>query len=140
MPKPKKPATGKRGRPSMYSEELAAEICERIASGKSLRKVCEADDMPSISAVTKWLNSKPDFVAQYARARDGQADTYAGEIVEIADTEPDPNKARVRIDARKWVAARLAPKKYGDKIAHTGGDEGDNPIRAVLIDAIGAKG
>ncbi|MBU2052465.1 hypothetical protein KKH13_04650, partial [Patescibacteria group bacterium] len=66
------------------------------------------------------------FFKRYARARDEQADTLADEITYIADTEPDANKARVRVDARKWVAAKLKPKKYGDhqSLAVTDGDGG----------------
>ena len=56
---------------------------------------------------------------QYARARELQAQHYANEIVEIADTDTDANRARVRIDARKWVACKLLPKKYGEKIDHS---------------------
>ncbi len=61
--------------------------------------------------------------AQYARAREEQADFYADEIVTIADTEPDAATARVRVDARKWVASKLKPKRYGDKLALGGADD-----------------
>ena len=66
---------------------------------------------------------------QYARARDQQAATYADDIVNIADTEQDPNKARVRIDARKWHASKLAPKKYGEKLELAG--DPANPLMVV---------
>jgi hypothetical protein len=76
--------------------------------------------------VVKWLNTYPDFNKDYVRAREDQADFHADEIVAIADEEEDPNKARVRIDARKWVAAKMRPKKYGDKVTQevTGADGG----------------
>lgn len=82
--------------------------------------------MPSITTVMKWLAENEKFAEQYARARLAQQDTYADEITFIADTEPDPKRARVRIDARKWHASKLAPKKYGDKITQelTGEDGG----------------
>jgi hypothetical protein len=50
------------------------------------------------------------MAAQYARAREEQAETLVGEIIEIADLEPDTNRARVRIDARKWYASKVLPK------------------------------
>jgi hypothetical protein len=62
------------------------------------------------------------------RARQLQADHFVDEIIEIIDTETDPNRARVRMDGRKWVAAKQAPKKYGDKIDHTHGGDPDNPV------------
>ena len=115
----------KRGRPSIYSQETADRICREIASGASLRAICAAPEMPHIDTVRKWLASgNTEFLAQYARAREEQADYYGDEMVEIADTTDDPQKARLQIDARKWKASKLAPKKYGDKIQHAGHDGG----------------
>lgn len=107
------------GRPSKFSQDLAENICEQIANGKSLRAICAEDDMPSTTTVFKWLNENQEFSDQYARARDRQADHYFEEIVEIADSvEADSAavaKARLQVDARKWTLSKLAPKKYGEK-------------------------
>lgn len=107
------------GRPSKFSQDMAENICEQIANGKSLRSICTEDGMPSATTVFKWLNENQDFSEQYARARDRQADHYFEEIVEIADSvEADSAavaKARLQVDARKWTLSKLAPKKYGEK-------------------------
>lgn len=98
---------------------IMAMACEALANGKSLRQICEAEGMPSRSTVQKWLTEDAGLSDQYARARSLQADHYAEEIIEIADNtsaQSDHNRDRLRIDARKWVAAKLAPKKYGDKL------------------------
>lgn len=112
----------KKQRPK-YTDEMANTICEKIASGASLVRIC-AEVGISYTTVMKWLNDFPAFAEDYTRARENQADFHADEIVAIADEEEDPNKARVRIDARKWVAAKMRPKKYGDKVTqeHTGAD------------------
>jgi hypothetical protein len=107
-------AVAKVGRPSSYTDAVATTICREIALGRSLQQIQRDPGMPSMTSVLRWLDARPEFRTQYARAREQQADYYAAEIVEIADTEEDPNKARVRIDARKWVACKLKPKKYGD--------------------------
>lgn len=107
------------GRPSKYTEELAAEICTRIMNGESLRTICETEGMPRRETVHRWLAENETFSLQYARARDTQADTYADDIVAIADQATDKDSAaaaKVRVDARKWVAAKLKPKRYGDKL------------------------
>ena len=104
------------GRPTKYSKELVANICIKIANGKSLREICRATDMPALSSIFLWLTEYTAFSEQYARAKEEQSELFADEIVEIADNEPDPQRARVKIDARKWVASKLKPKKYGDKI------------------------
>lgn len=110
------------GRPSDYTEELAAAICERLTNGESLSAICREEDMPAISSIYLWMNKRPEFSEMYARAKEDQADTLADQILDIADTEDDPNRARVRVDARKWVAAKLKPRKYSDRqqVDHSG--------------------
>ena len=126
------------GRPSGYSEEIAANICERLAIGESLRSICRDDGMPSVTSVMRWLSVNLAFREQYAHARELQAEYRVDEIVEIADKDEadDPvkvNRARLRIDTRKWAASKLAPKKYGDqaKITHAG--DAENPVALVQI-------
>ncbi|WP_448970276.1 terminase small subunit-like protein [Neisseria sp.] len=110
----------KTGRPSKYSDEMAEKICELIANGMSLRTVCLQEGMPSAVTVCKWLSENQEFSKQYARAREEQAVSFADEIISIADSvEPDSAavaKAKLQIDSRKWLAAKMAPKKYGDKV------------------------
>lgn len=109
-------AKAKIGRPSDFSQECADDICEAIASGVSLREFCSEDSAPNRSTVFRWLEQNEGFRDQYARARESQAETYADEIVDIADEAEDAQLARLQIDARKWAASKLAPKKYGDKV------------------------
>jgi hypothetical protein len=128
------------GRPSDFTPETANEICERLANGESLRKITGVnrdDFMPAETTVRRWLAGSEDwneeFRRQYARARDAQADHYAEAVVDISDEAVadavEVARNRLRMDARKWYASKLAPKKYGDKIAHVGGEEGDAPIK-----------
>jgi hypothetical protein len=104
------------GRPSSYTDAMAEKICDEIAYGRSLQQIQRDPGMPPMQTVMRWLEANEQFRDQYARAREKQADHYAAEIVEIADTEEDPQKARVRIDARKWVASKLRPKAYGERV------------------------
>ena len=111
----------KTGRPSSYTEKLADEICERIADGEALHIMCQEPEMPSAATVYRWLEDNISFRDKYARARSRQADKLAAEIVDIADAVPSKDKgalekARLRMDARKWAASKLAPKKYSDKV------------------------
>lgn len=125
------------GRPSDFTPEVAGAICELLSEGSSLRSICDADDMPSMSTVFRWLAASEEFREQYARARELQADTLFDEILEIADDarndwmerrgEEDAGwvangehiqRSRLRLDARKWMAGKLRPKKYGDKVDH----------------------
>jgi hypothetical protein len=122
------------GRPSDFNLDTATSICTRIIEGESLRSICKDPESPAISTVVNWLARFPEFVALYTHARDNQADTLADDILFIADNEPDPDKARVRIDARKWIAAKLKPRKYGDRAP----DAAQRPERTLqeLEDAI----
>jgi hypothetical protein len=131
-----------------YSPEQVAtakeRVCKEIADGKSLRAICAADDMPSVETVRVWLIDDGEFSVQYARAREEQADYYADEIIDIADAAKDANLARLQIDARKWKASKLQPKKYGDKIDlnHSGAIEHltDEQLESKLAILLGKAG
>jgi len=120
------------GRPSIYSKEIRNSVCTRIAVGESLRSICQSKDLPTIETIRRWLRDKPEFCAQYARARDEQADFYADEMREIADNTNDPAKARLQIDTRKWIASKLKPKKYGDSHLLKHADANGDPLQSVL--------
>ena len=137
-----------KGRPSKYSDSLAEEICGLLAEGQSLAEICRRDDMPARSMVYRWLAANAEFRDRYVRAREAQADRFADEILEIADDSTNDwverrqgeetirvvdhehiQRSRLRVDARKWLMAKLAPKKYGDSVALTGGGGGPLELR-----------
>lgn len=134
------------GRPSTYTQEIADTICERIADGESLRSILRDDNQPASSTVFKWLTENKSFSEQYTRAREAQADVLFDEILNIADdgkndtyTDGDGNvrtnqdviaRSRLRVDARKWMAGKLRPKKYGEKLELAG--DPDRPLNANL--------
>mgnify|MGYP000007485902 CR=1 FL=1 len=121
--------------------------------GDSLRTICKRDGMPSITSVFRWLGDEANqaFRDQYAQAREVQADVLAEQTIDIADdssgdetTDADGNprfnaeyaaRSRLRIDARKWFASKLAPKKYGDKSTV---DVNVNDSIASFIGSLGA--
>jgi hypothetical protein len=123
-PSTKVPA--KIGRPTKYSIDWAERFCDLIAEGRSVAEICARLDMPSQQSVYTWLKQNEDFLERYARAREAQADLFFKECLEIADRGKDGEnesqariqRDRLRVDTRKWMAARLAPKKYGDHISH----------------------
>jgi hypothetical protein len=124
-------------RPTDFTPKIAETICDLIASGLSLREICRKDEFPDFSTVKRWLRKNEEFRAQYAHAREEQADYLVDEIMEIADDGTNDwmkrqgddgqeievanydhiARSRLRVDARKWAASKLAPKKYGDKIS-----------------------
>lgn len=113
---------------STYNQQTADTICERMIEGESLSAICRDKTMPSKSTVMRWLDADEhdNFRDRYTRACEARGDLYADQIIEIADNCADPAKARLQVDARKWVASKLTPKKYGDKIQNeiTGADGG----------------
>lgn len=140
-----------KGRPSIHSKELEDRILTEIAtSSKSLRTICKDETLPSVTTVLKWLREIPEFAAQYARAKEEQADFMCEEMIDIADDGSNdtirgvkPNgqeyemedkewtsRSKLRVETRKWLAAKLKPKKYGDKIDVTSGGE---PIQKTVI-------
>lgn len=119
-------------RPARYSQELADRVCVEIStSNKSLKTICAMEGMPTVRTVLHWQNTNEQFLAQYRRAKEEQADYLAEEIIEIADDSSHDtkegrtgamenrewlNRSKLRVETRKWVASKLRPKKYGDKI------------------------
>lgn len=104
------------GRPATFTPELAEELCRRVSEGRSLRSVCQDEDMPVRSTVRLWQVADAEFSAQYARAREARAEVLADEIIDIADQAADAQLARLQVDARKWAASKLDPKRYGDRL------------------------
>ena len=148
-----KAETPKIGRPTTYTQELADEICAQLAEGKSMRTVCLADGMPAMSTVFKWLREHPLFSEQYTKAKAEAADAMVEEMTDIADDgrndwmevhDKDGNaigwkvngehvqRSRLRVETRKWIAAKLKPKKYGDKIDMNHGVQPENPLATLL--------
>lgn len=148
------------GRPTRYSDEMVATICERLANGESLRSICRDPDMPCLASVFKWLSENPKFSEQYDRAREVQAEVLADSILDIADNGANDwmekndgenagwlangeaiQRSRLRVDARKWVASKLLPKKFGDKqeLNHTGQVTHEHTISG-LMERIAANG
>lgn len=145
--KAKKASTNsKPGRPTDFTATLGNAICERIADGESLRSICRTAGMPDKSTVFRWLAGNSEFCDQYARAREAQADHMADEIVEISDEAAYEDikveggkvvgvkfdatavaRNKLRVDARKWVAAKLKPRVYGNAVTVKG--DPNNPLQ-----------
>lgn len=119
------------GRPRAVDNKKAIEICKIIStSNKSLRTICKELKI-SVESVIKLLRDDEKFALLYARAKGDQADYLAEEIIEIADDSSNDtvmgeygpmenkewiNRSRLRVEARKWVAAKLKPHKYSDRL------------------------
>lgn len=148
----------KLGRPSMYTQELADEICSLLAEGKSLRAICGLESeknhkFPNKATIFRWLRTNEAFRDQYTRAKQESADALVDEMLDIADdgsndlmtiTKGDrdyeienkevTNRSRLRVDTRKWIASKLKPKKYGEKLDLTSdGKALPTPILANVI-------
>ena len=105
-------------RPSVYDDGILDAICERLVAGEALKAICRDSDMPSEGAVYRAMAKDESVRSAIARAREAQQDAIADAIVEMADNATAENwqVVKLRIWTRQWVMARLAPKKYGDRI------------------------
>ena len=145
------------GRPSDYSLETCEVICARLIEGESLRAICRRDDMPAISTVMNWLRQHQAFVELYARARELQADAMFEELLDIADDGTNDygvnedgesngkldrdhiTRSRLRIDTRKWILARMNPKKYGDAVSMRHSGDAQNPVGLLVTQLQGSS-
>lgn len=124
------------GRPTAYTAAVAEAICEKLASGDSLRAICEADDMPHEATVRGWaIENREGFYTQYTRARDIGLDCMADRVLTDADTATDASLGRLKMDARRWYLSKMAPKRYGDKVetVHSG------EVKVSRIELVGVE-
>lgn len=146
------------GRPTKYTKALALKICRKIAEGVPLTKVVKEDWCPGYSTIMDWRcpssgQYNKQFSEMYDRSRDDQADFLIDEMLEIADNNSDDTiidprtgnmrcdyewvqRSRLRVDTRKFVAAKMKPRTYGDTamIKHTADNEKGNSIKLVFED------
>ena len=133
-----------------YEPDTAIRICAELTEGRSLRSVCKDEGMPAKSTVFKWLADVPEFAELYRIAMEQRTEAHVEECLDIADdgsndwiasNDPDNpgyrfngehyQRSRLRVETRKWIACKMKPKKYGDKVSTeiTGADGG--PVRIV---------
>ena len=115
------------------TENIKETILTEIASGKSLKSIIEANkDFPNRSTIYTWLNEESEyydkqFSDNYARAHEESGDVDAEKISDLVDKTLkgtyEPAAARVALDALKWSAGVKKPKKYGNKVDLTSGNE-----------------
>lgn len=140
------------------TEELIAEICDRIADGETIRQIAKSEHMPAASTIYLALARDKDFSEHYAKAREAQLTRWEDELLEIADDGSNDwvererqdgsidtvlnaehlNRSRLRVDTRKWIMSKRLPKVYGDRVTneHTGPDGGAvvHKVEWVVVD------
>lgn len=128
------------GRPRSLNPEIAETICKRMSEGESLLAICRDPEMPSKPTVLRWAREDEAFRNQYVRAREDLLEHWAEQILDISDDNENDivivtrddgstfekvngdhiNRSRLRVDTRKWLLSKLAPKKYGERLDLTG--------------------
>lgn len=140
------------GRPKGYTKKIAQQICEQLAQGKSLNRICKQEGYPDKATVFRWLlcPELKEFCDNYETSRRIQAYGLADDIIEIADYGENDTyiamvddeaviktnidhiqRSKLRVDTRKWVLSKLLPKKYGDKIETPKEPEDEKPYEAT---------
>jgi hypothetical protein len=142
-----------------YKPSIGAEICRRMVCGETLTSICEEEEMPAIATFFDWMEAHPELGEQYTRARDRQADVFSTQQVDLSDrcrvgekievreengtivrkvvTADMVERTRLQIDARRWAASKMAPHKYGDRLAHQMLDEHGKPAKAGVVVIVG---
>lgn len=146
-----KPKPKPRGRPTAYTPALARQICERMAAGETLNKICADQKMPAESTVRLWaLDDRDGFSAMYTRARELLCAFWADEVIAIADSTEEGHESvtkadgsvetrsgdmlhhrRLKIEARKWLLSKLTPRQFGDKVELSGSK--DAPVTVEIV-------
>lgn len=130
--------------PPEEAERKRAYVLRRLAAGDSIAEICRNQEAPSQDTVYKWVLEGGRFAEMYAQARQIQAERLFDELLRISDqldeVGPDGkrdraaiDRARLMIDTRKWILAKMLPKKYGDlsKLEISG-----NPLRPLKLQPV----
>lgn len=140
------PPKGSGGRPSKYTPELAAEICERLSNGEPLRQICRDDHMPAWQKIYEWMKRDENLSGAIARAREVGQDAIAEQIWIEMLQEPERilsegggrvdsgyvQLIKARADIGLKLLAKWNPKRYGDRVALAGDAESPLKIEADL--------
>jgi hypothetical protein len=127
----------RRGYHRAVTPEVAAVICRRVASGRTLLSVCGDSDMPHHDAIYDEMRRSPSFAEAIARARAESAHGLAMQVVEIADAagpQDNPQLVKNRCDQRRWLAGKYNTL-YSDKVAVTDSDGGSIATRLAKMSA-----
>ena len=140
------PPKNKGGRTSTYDPDIAQSICEQLSEGIPLREICRQEGFPAWRTVYDWMKKDADLATAIAYARDVGYDALAEECLNIADnpqfgeevteSEDDEGVKRIsvkkvdmlghrklQIETRLKLLAKFNPKKYGDRVTHSGDDD-----------------
>lgn len=134
-------------KPTIYTSELATQICDEMIGGKSLYKICAMEGMPAYRTIMNWRASNDEFRKMYLVAQQERAEAYIEEIIDIADDSSGDytadkdgdlhfdaehyQRSRLKVDTRKWIASKMIPRLYGDKVEHTGPEGG--PLQVTIV-------
>jgi hypothetical protein len=127
--------------PIAEKQHKITEVLKKMREGNSLRQATKAANVP-VQTFMDWVDKDPELSGQYAQARADLIDKIADDIMSIADQEMIPTgegrvdsamvqKQRLRVDTRKWLLSKLAPKKYGDKLELTGDENAPLSIQRI---------
>lgn len=132
----------------VYSDELLAEILDRVSSGESLSGICNSETMPTRKSFFDWVAKDDSIRKKYEFAMQMRADVYAEDILAISDelvvegkfqgedfridvSSSAVARNRLRVDARRWLASKMNSKKYGDKVTNEVTGESGGAVQLV---------
>ena len=137
-----RPGFGRKvGRPSTYSLETGRAICERLANGETLTSIGGDPDMPCFGTILAWVKRHPEFADMYVQARELFCDYMFDEARDVAlgSTHASVWSDRLRFDTIRWMTARMAPKKYCERLvvdaevsARRAEEAASDPLRAPM--------
>ena len=125
-------------------KEIIDKICEGISQGLSLRKSVKINSKINRSTFFDWIKENSELANLYARACEERQELLFEDILNIADNNNEDvrmtddgievtnhdaiQRSKLRVDARKWILAKMNPKKFGDKNETTLVGDSEKPI------------
>ena len=124
------------GPKTTFRAETCAAICEAIAAGATTEEACSAHGV-NRTVFLRWRNERPELGDAFARAMEDRGELIGERLRALAATATPENfnVVRLQVDTDKFIASRLAPKRYGDRVGleHSGKDGGPLKVEIELV-------
>jgi predicted transcriptional regulator len=126
--------------PGLFHGVTEDDVITAIERGKSLTRVASELGITRQS-LSEWLESDACRSARARSARENAAEAYDEDATRLIEGAADPfelSKAKEMAHHLRWRASKIAPKRYGEKLAIGGADDLP-PMKTMSDEALDAR-
>lgn len=117
-----------------FSNVIADIICDRVANGESLTKICNEDSMPTYRQLCVWRRENQEFAEALRDAKLDSGEVLFDKAMEIAEGDDIPKAdvpgLKLKAELYKWAAGVRTPEDFGNRTKIVG--DVNAPIQFII--------